>query len=242
MKYILNVDDYCFSKGQVDGTIYAYQNGIVTSTTAMCNMPDEFLEYGAQKSKENPGLAIGCHLNITYGNPLIGGKTLTHPSGRCLKTSEIDYEHIDQEEVYQEFKAQVERFIKFFGRKPTHLDSHHDGYGNMVAGGMKDIVEKVRQEYGLALGRRADKRVFYCENELYNNYSVENFEKIIAQIANSGVEYCEIACHCAFCDEEIFKNSSYNYQRSQEVKVITDPRMKEVLKKYNVTPTHYGEF
>ena len=44
MKVVLNIDDYCFSKSQIEGTIYAYQNGVASSTTCMANMPDELLE------------------------------------------------------------------------------------------------------------------------------------------------------------------------------------------------------
>ena len=41
MKIVVNVDDYGFTKSEVDGVIYAYQNGVVSSTTCMANMSDE---------------------------------------------------------------------------------------------------------------------------------------------------------------------------------------------------------
>ena len=174
MKVIVNVDDYCYTKAQIDGTIYAYQNGVITSTTCMAHMRDELLEYGVQKSKENPGLGIGCHLTLTYGKPLTVNKTLTHPSGRFFKQSEIDFASLDPNEVYEEFKAQIERFIKYFGKKPTHLDSHHYDYGLMNGNFMRSILQRLTEEYGLNQGRGFNPDVLYV-GELYNEFTYENF-------------------------------------------------------------------
>ena len=238
MKVVLNIDDYCYSRSQIEGTIYAYQNGVVSSTTCMANMRDELLEYGVQKSKENPGLAIGCHLNLTYGKPLTKNKTLTHPSGRFFKSNEIDYAALDQEEIYQEFKAQIERFIKFFGRKPTHLDSHHRGYPIMSTNNIRYIVERLENEYGLPRGRRSSRDVIF-KGELYNEFTIENFEKVLLESIDSGLDCIEQACHAAFVDQEMYENTSYTYQRVQELKVVTSEEIKQFYKDHNIERAHY---
>ena len=61
MKICFNIDDYGYSKSQIDGTIYAFKNGLVKSTTALMVVKDEFINYGVEKSKENPELAIVFH-------------------------------------------------------------------------------------------------------------------------------------------------------------------------------------
>lgn len=238
MKVIVNVDDYCYTKAQIDGTIYAYQNGVITSTTCMAHMRDELLEYGVQKSKENPGLGIGCHLTLTYGKPLTVNKTLTHPSGRFFKQSEIDFASLDPNEVYEEFKAQIERFIKFFGRKPTHLDSHHVGYPRMDTIGMRNIVERLRKEYDLPLGRHVSKDVLYAGSP-YGHFTYESFTEIINNYLNEGVGCIEIGCHASFVDQEMYENSSYNYQRLQELKVLTSPEVKKFYEDNHIEKAHY---
>lgn len=238
MKVIVNVDDYCYTKSQIDGTIYAYQNGVVTSTSCLANMRDELLEYGAKKSLENPGLGIGCHLVLTYGNPVTKNKTLTHPSGRFYKQSEIDFSSLDPEEVYQEFKAQIERYIKFFGHKPTHLDSHHVGYSRMDTIGMRYIVERLRVEYGLPGGRQANKDILYAGSP-YNNFTYDTFTDLIKTYMMEGVGCIEIGCHAAFVDQELYENSSYNYQRLQELKVLTSPEVKKFYEDNKIEKVHY---
>lgn len=238
MKVIVNVDDYCYSKSQVDGTIYAYQNGVVTSTTCMANMRDELLEYGVAKSNENPGLGIGCHLNLTYGKPLTQNKTLTHPSGRFFKQNEYDFNKIDPEEVYLEFKAQIDRFIKFFGRKPTHLDSHHLDYPRMDTNGIRYIVERLRQEYDLPYGRMASKDIHYAGSP-YGHFDYDSFTNLILEYKNTGCACIEIGCHAAFIDQELYENSSYNYQRIQELKVLTSPEVKKFYEDQKIEKVHY---
>lgn len=238
MKVVLNIDDYCFSKSQIEGTIYAYQNGVASSTTCMANMRDELLEYGVKKANENPGLAIGCHLNLTYGKPVTVNKTLTAPDGKFFSSRVIDYNSLDQDEIYNEFKAQIERFIKFFGKKPTHLDSHHRGYPIMSTNNIRYIVERLENEYSLPRGRRSSREVIF-RGELYNEFTIENFEKMLLDAMDCGLDYIEQACHAAFIDQEMFENTSYTYQRIQELSVITSQEVKDFYKKYNIERAHY---
>lgn len=44
MKVIINADDFGYTKAVTDGIIKGYHQGIVRSTTALCNMP--YIEYG----------------------------------------------------------------------------------------------------------------------------------------------------------------------------------------------------
>ncbi|GKU24362.1 hypothetical protein CFOLD11_11880 [Clostridium folliculivorans] len=84
MKLIINADDFGFTKGNTEGIIEGHKKGIITSTTALCNMP--YLEYGAKISKETTDLGIGVHLNLTIGNSLTGGKTITKECSKSFFT------------------------------------------------------------------------------------------------------------------------------------------------------------
>ena len=239
IKVVVNVDDYGYTKSQIDGTIYGYQHGVISSTTCLANSRDELMEYAAQKAKENPGLGIGCHLVLTLGECLTKGKTICDENGMFTKHVIEDYEKMDREEIYQEFKAQIERFIKFFGKKPTHLDGHHRTYGVMTVNRINEIVWQLTEEYGLAKGRQFSDDIVYI-GCLYNNLTIENFENAIMDAYHGdGCKFMEHACHVAFVDEELFTKSSYNYQRVQELKVLTSPEILQFYKDNNIERATY---
>ena len=55
MKIIVNADDYGYTNGIVDAIVKGHQEGIITSTTVMCNVPD--LGYALEKSRLCPDTA-----------------------------------------------------------------------------------------------------------------------------------------------------------------------------------------
>lgn len=238
MKIVVNVDDYGFTKSEVDGVIYAYQKGVVTSTSCLANVSDENLSYAALKAKENPGLAINCHLVLTAGNSLTKGKTICKPDGSFYGNMEADYSKMDREEIYQEFKAQIERFIQFFGKKPVSLDSHHRRYAIMDTNNIREIVYQLTEEYGLNKGRDFSENVYYA-GCLYNEFTFDNFRNLVGEAHHSGIDCIEIACHVAFVDEELYKKTSYTYQRLQELKVVTSKEMLDFYAQYNIEKATY---
>ena len=237
MKAVFNIDDYCYTKSQIDGTIYAYQNGIVTSTTCLTVVRDELLEYGVLKSKENPGLAIGCHLTLSVsgGHAISDGKTICKEDRSFYKQGTIDYNTMDPEEVYQEYKAQIERFIKFFGRKPDHLDHHHGLHIHNAC--LLPHVQRLAEEYGIPY-RYPNGEVNYL-GCLYHEYTLENAEKLLLERKAAGDEKVELACHAAFVDQEMLELSSYNSERIEELKVVTNPEYKKFLEENGIERASY---
>ncbi|MGU0161093.1 ChbG/HpnK family deacetylase [Escherichia coli] len=79
-----------------------------------------------QLSRDEPSLAIGMHFVLTMGKPLTAMPGLTRDGvlGKWIwQLAEEDA--LPLEEITQELVSQYLRFIELFGRKPTHLDSHH---------------------------------------------------------------------------------------------------------------------
>ena len=237
MKVVLNIDDYCYTKSQIDGTIFAHQNGVITSTTCLTVVRDELLEYGAKKSKENPELGIGCHLTLSVsgGHALTDGKTIAKEDRSFFKADSVDYSKMDPQEVYNEYKAQIERFIKFFGRKPTHLDHHHGLHIKNEC--LKQQVVKLANEYGIPY-RFPNGEINYL-GCLYGEYTYDSATKLILERKAAGDKAIELACHCAFVDEELFELSSYTAQRIEELKVIIDPRYKQFFIDNDLERIHY---
>lgn len=239
MKLCFNTDDYGYTRSQIDGTIYAYQNGVVTSTTMLTNISDENMEYALEKAKENPGLGIGLHLNLTLGKSLTRGVNISDEMGDFLSRDILEkrWASLDEQEVYQEFKAQIERFIKYFKHNPTHLDSHHYNYILLEETKIKPVIEKLASEYGLDV-RANNERFLYIEiwDETFN---LENIESIIKDNLEKGVQGIELGNHVAFVDQELFEKSSYHYQRVRELQILCSDEMKDIIKKYKIELAHY---
>ena len=145
MKLVINADDFGYTRGNTEGILEGYRKGIVRSTTALCNMP--WLEYGRDLAKDCPGLGIGVHLTLTLGRSLTGVKSFTDAQGNFLSKKDIGSAVLDMEEVYDEWKAQIERYIQVFGHRPTHLDSHH--HVHTLNENNKKVAMRLGEEYGL---------------------------------------------------------------------------------------------
>ncbi|MGE0759474.1 MAG: carbohydrate deacetylase [Pirellulaceae bacterium] len=122
---IVNADDYGADAEISAGIRDAHARGIVTSTSAMMNMPRVCEELDRAR-RDCPDLGLGVHLNFSEGEPLVAPADVPslvtpagkfRPPGRALFTA-------DPRELALEFQAQVDRFVTTAGR-PTHLDCHH---------------------------------------------------------------------------------------------------------------------
>ena len=152
---IVNADDFGLSKGQNYGIIEACRNGIVTSTTALVN--GQAIDHAVQLSRDEPSLAIGMHFVLTMGKPLTAMPGLTRDGvlGKWIwQLAEEDA--LPLEEITQELVSQYLRFIELFGRKPTHLDSHHHVH---MFPQIFPIVARFAAEQGIAL--RADRQMAF---------------------------------------------------------------------------------
>ena len=232
MKVCFNIDDYGFSKSQIDGTIYSHKNGLISSTTALMVVRDELINYGVEKSKENPDLAIGCHLCLSYGTPLTKGKTIQTEDGKFFKCNSVDYHTFDEEEVYAEYKAQLDKFIAAYGHKPTHLDHHHNI--QFKAPSLLNAYKRLAKDYDLPY-RDVDGDMPYPGME-YEDINMDVFKKYITKDPDKKVE---LACHAAFCDQELYENSSYNSLRVRELVFITSKAAKDFVKEMGVEIIHY---
>jgi len=126
---IVNADDYGHTPGVSAGIRASHLRGIVTSTTAMMNMPgvEEALERAMQ---ECPKLGLGVHLVLTTGSPLLPAqrvRSLVMADGTFPDEGEMiaRLASVALEEVEAEWRAQIEKFVAVTGRPPDHLDSHH---------------------------------------------------------------------------------------------------------------------
>lgn len=128
---IVNSDDYGRAPSVSAGIREAHLRGVVTSTTAMLNMPDIEAELLAAQHT-CPRLGLGVHLTLTAASPLLPPQQL--PSLMALSRGEYfptltqftaGMATLNVTEVSAEWRAQIEKFQRLTHQTPTHLDSHH---------------------------------------------------------------------------------------------------------------------
>ena len=68
-KLIMNADDFGLSEAVNYGILKGFQDGILTSTTIMANMPG--FDHAVEMAKQHPEMHIGVHLNLTCYKPLL---------------------------------------------------------------------------------------------------------------------------------------------------------------------------
>lgn len=237
MRLIVNADDFGISKAVTLGILEAHKEGVITSTTMMCNMPQA--EYSAELSKNYPELGVGIHFVLTAGFPLAEGvPSLVDETGRFHKMDKIK-EIATSEDIRKELRCQMDKFLSF-GIKPTHIDSHHHIHGICK---VLEIVREFALEYDIPVRRLGE----VCENYLkgiattdgftggfYGDTEVnpEGFINTIEKNKNFGS--LEIMCHPGYLDEEILEMSSYSIPRTEELSTLTSDTVKNYMKENEI--------
>ncbi|MGE8392464.1 ChbG/HpnK family deacetylase [Pseudomonas sp. BIGb0427] len=126
---IVNADDFGLSAHTNAVILHAFQAGLISSATAMANMP----AFSAACSlAQLPALRgrIGLHFNLTYGRPL--SQAIRQQPRFCAPNGEFDLRlkqrtlrlsRAEREAVEQELQAQWQHCLNQ-GLMPSHLDSH----------------------------------------------------------------------------------------------------------------------
>lgn len=231
MRLVINGDDLGYTMGNTNGIFQAYRDGILRSTTALTN--SKYIVEAAKMCEDYPGLGVGVHMTLTLGRPLTENKTLHDENGEFYPGRKMIWtKNPDYNEIYQEWKAQIDRYIEVFGKKPTHLDSHHSVH-DATPETLK-IAKDLAQEYGLQLRRYSE---FTFVGSLYGpNFTREN---LIQTLEDHKDEDIEIMCHPGWCDLELYRMSSYGAGRVQELDVLCSKEVLDYVKEHQIELCHY---
>ncbi len=152
---IVNADDLGYTDGVTSGIVRAHQEGIVTSTSIMVNMPGA--ASAIQKVQRSaPRLGLGLHLTITAGPPCANPDQvpdLVDAQGMLRGKAEIipALSQIDITQIEHECRTQIERFIHLVGRPPDHLDSHH--HALYLSPPTVSLLAQLARELGIPIRR-----------------------------------------------------------------------------------------
>lgn len=241
MKLIVNADDFGLSKGVNYGILEAHLNGIVTSTTLMITTPE--VDHAILISKDAPKLKIGLHLNITLGSPITSCPSLVKEGNIFYKPSELpNQDEFKEEEIYQEFKAQYNLFVKKVGKKPTHFDSHL--YAHQRYPKAKSAIIRLAKEVKLPV--RGITTNGFKEVKFFDFFKANDTNNLSKMIENKmdeilSHEIAELMVHPAYMDEFLQTKSSYSYPRILELEILTDKKTKKLLKTNNIKLIAYDD-
>jgi predicted glycoside hydrolase/deacetylase ChbG (UPF0249 family) len=234
-RLIVNADDLGRTHGINTGVFEAHRLGIVTSSTAMVNY--DSVHEAAAMSRENPRLGIGLHVALTGGRatlPPASVPSLVDARGAQPKKPE-GLEGARPEQIAAEVEAQFRKFIEVFGRKPTHLDSHHHSHRR------QDVFEVVRAlalreglpvrnaggDMGATLNSAGLRTNDAFEERFFDEgVTLANLVHIIEGLPEGSTE---LMCHPAHADAELAASSSYAAVRVLELAALCDPSVKSAL-------------
>jgi len=124
---IINADDFGRTPGETDAALACYQAGGLTSATAMVFMEDTSRAAGLVQQS---GLGLGLHLNLhePFTAPVPAALAEAHGRvGRFLRSHKyalLLYDPRLRQQFELVVRAQLDEFIRVFGRQPSHIDGH----------------------------------------------------------------------------------------------------------------------
>ncbi|GGA79907.1 chitin disaccharide deacetylase [Ornithinibacillus halotolerans] len=244
-KLILNADDFGYSKGINLGILEAHQEGILSSTTLMVNMPAA--KHAFQLAKANEKLGVGIHFVLDLGFPVSEHvPSLVDEHGRFLKENPFIL-HAEPEEIKKELISQLEKFLSF-GLTPTHIDSHHHIHRHEkifpivceLAETYQLPVRPTSVESSTVLEKKGIKKVEYFNPDFFGDELDINYLKTMLADAKK-YNTVEIMTHPGYIDYPVLTGSSYNTQRAIELAILTAPEIKQYIQENNINLITYRE-
>jgi predicted glycoside hydrolase/deacetylase ChbG (UPF0249 family) len=218
---IINADDFGASSGVNRGILECHQRGVVTSTSLM--VTGRAVSEAVAMSRDHPALAIGLHFDV------------------CGE-DEREFDTDDVAAVRDEFRRQLEEFHRLLGRPPTHVDSHRHVHRQEH---LMPVFRELVAPLGVPL--RDDGRVqfvggFYAQWEWrvtdLDYVSVPFLQRILREEVFDG--WTEVSCHPGYRSPDYA--SAYLAEREEEVRTLTDPRVRDTIAALGLRLVSYADF
>lgn len=148
---IVNADDFGLSAHTNAVILHAFQAGLISSATAMANMPAFTAACGLAQQPALKG-RVGLHFNLTYGRPLsraiLSEPRFCAPNGEFdlrLKQRTLRLSRRERAAVDEELRAQWKHCLDN-GLMPSHLDSHQHVHNIWPIG---EVVARFARDQGV---------------------------------------------------------------------------------------------
>jgi predicted glycoside hydrolase/deacetylase ChbG (UPF0249 family) len=229
MRYlIVNADDFGLSRGVNRGIMQAHALGIVTSASLM--VYGSAASEAAAYSRRHRTFSTGLHLDL---GEWIYDKGDWHPIYQRAALN-------DPKAVEKEVSRQLAMFRQLLHKNPTHLDSHQHVHQHAA---LLNVLVSLSRRLGVPL-RHHNLRINYC-GAFYGQtgeggprrhiLSRLGLRKILKALP---IGLSELCCHPGL-DNDV--KSVYRTERTKEVKVLCDPRVRETLIAEAITLCFYAD-
>ena len=240
---IVNADDFGLTHGVSAGILAAHRRGIVTSTTVLVTGE---LDREQVAEARDVGLGLGLHVNLTLGTPLTRGRSLVDGGGRFVRDPRRAAAAADPRDVRREVDAQIERFERLVGRRPTHLDSHHHV---ALHPPVRDVVLEVARALSLPVrsqdaGARARARSvgLRTPDHFFGDASGEAYwspARTLAHLRGLPPGVSEFMVHPGHFDDAL-RGSRYGRQREIELVGLGGPPARGAASALGIALRHFG--
>lgn len=244
---VINADDYAISKQVSLGIVDAFSRGIITSTSVVVNMPC-FTEMG--KVIRETSFDYGLHLNLTTGETLAGADLPLNQAGQSGIWRPMilaAFKGVGRDRLEREISAQFEKFQDFFGKNPSHVDSHHHIH---MLPPIWALVRRKMLEFKIPFLRNSvdfiDKRS--VKNMLLKLCAASNSLEGLVELPFTGHELLgmqrksavpavpadtatlEWMVHCGYSDPQLRQYDSYVEPREAELSFLKRPEIQAELR------------
>lgn len=251
MKLIVQSDDYGITRGAAQGCLHGIKNGVITQTGMFANMPwiEECVEWIKPYLDQ---ISFGIDLNASTGPSVLGHDkvpTLTKENGdfygsrenRAFDTEENGFDHLAEhrDELYAEFKAQIEKYIDLVGHKPDFIHNH--AYGTKTT---DEVTRTLAREYGIlctvgAMDHKDQLKEAGMGWYAWGDPAKQLESDPISYITQDkgellNYEYGYIISHCGYADSDLFKLTSLNAARTKDLEAMTSDQVKSWIKTNNI--------
>ena len=245
MRLIVNADDLGYTAGVTRGIVRAHREGIVTSTTLMTNAPDA--EGAGRAARDTPGLDVGVHLVFTFGRPLSDPsrvRSLVTAGGAFPHLSDVMRgDRVRSEDALTEARAQHARARELIGREPTHIDTHHWVHDVPA---IEDAMAALAMETGAAARAHdpAQRDRFRAKGIRTTDRFVRDYQHpraiesdalaaLLETLAREDGSV-ELMCHPGEVDDELRARSAYAAERAIELRALTDPSIRAIVRRLGI--------
>lgn len=153
-KLIVTADDFAAHPFLDQGIQNAVLAGCVNTVSAFMTFEEpapKIKSLISNAAAEGNPLHVGVHISLTAGSPILMDEafTLTYDGGKFMEINKYIYNQVDPLDVYNEVRAQVQKFKDEVGIAPDHLTCHH-GIMYLFPDYFK-IYLKVAREFGVPI-------------------------------------------------------------------------------------------
>jgi predicted glycoside hydrolase/deacetylase ChbG (UPF0249 family) len=154
-KVIITADDLGINSHINQGIIESFQQGILTSTALLMNVPET--QQGIELAKNHPDLEVGIHLSIVEGLALRGSESTITDAIKyfdnkiCLIKNWKDFlkKYVLHQINFSELEEELELQIRLFLRHFTHIPFLNGTQHMHILPGVWKIVLKLARKYSV---------------------------------------------------------------------------------------------